>query len=331
MQYRLTTSLLSVLLLAAAVGCDKASPVAPAGTTLTLSANPSKIGLNGQSTITVVGRKPDGNPLNPGTEVRLSTDRGTIDPIVTIDDNGRATATLRGDGRAGTAAVKADAADASVTTNVQIGESEETQLTVLLSVTPSELPVNGTAEITVVTRNADNSPAGAGHRVLLTTTLGSISGGNQLQTRADGTARATLTAGTREGTATVTAVVGSSEAATAEVTIFRDAANSISLTANPAAVDSQTTTTVTLAAFVTNTQGDPLQGASVTFQTEFGTLEDNTVEITDASGTASKRFTVRPQDIPSGVESFEVKARTPSSTGSTLEDTTNIRVIRPPS
>ncbi|HEV2845026.1 MAG TPA: hypothetical protein VG477_09290, partial [Thermoanaerobaculia bacterium] len=77
-----------------AMGCDKASPVAPSGSILTISANPSQVGLNGRSTITVVGRKPDGNPLNPGTEIRLSSERGTIDSIVTTDDQGRATATF---------------------------------------------------------------------------------------------------------------------------------------------------------------------------------------------------------------------------------------------
>ena len=90
------------------LGCDKATPVAPTGTTLTLSANPTKIGLTGSSTVTIVGRKPDGNPLNPGTEIRLTTDRGTISPsVVQVDSSGRATATLRGDGRSGPAKVTA--------------------------------------------------------------------------------------------------------------------------------------------------------------------------------------------------------------------------------
>src|SRR5687768_5394677 len=56
-----TASLLAAALLTIAA-CDKATPVAPAGTILSVSANPSRIGLNGTSTVTVFGRKPDGNP-----------------------------------------------------------------------------------------------------------------------------------------------------------------------------------------------------------------------------------------------------------------------------
>src|SRR4051794_1722324 len=103
MTYRVASTLLLSLAVLALVGCDKATPVAPDGTVLIVSANPSKVSLNGTSTITVVGRRPDGNPLNPGTEIRLSVDKGTIDSIVTADSGGRATAIYRADGRSGAA------------------------------------------------------------------------------------------------------------------------------------------------------------------------------------------------------------------------------------
>ena len=99
MTYRVASILLLSLAVFTLMGCDKATPVAPDGTVLIVSANPSKVSLNGTSTITVIGRRPDGNPLNPGTEIRLSVDRGTIDSIVAVDSNGRATATYRADGR----------------------------------------------------------------------------------------------------------------------------------------------------------------------------------------------------------------------------------------
>jgi hypothetical protein len=70
------------------VGCDKAAPEAPAGSILAVSANPTRIALNGQSIITIIGRQPDGKPLNPGTEIRLSAgmrgrnDRSSTGPWV---------------------------------------------------------------------------------------------------------------------------------------------------------------------------------------------------------------------------------------------------------
>ncbi|HKI01508.1 MAG TPA: PKD domain-containing protein [Thermoanaerobaculia bacterium] len=107
MNYRFLASLLLLTSLLPSVGCDKASPVAPSGTILSVSASPARIGLTGQSTITVIGRKPDGNPLNDGTEIRLTASLGSIEPFVTVDRNGTATATFRADGRLGTARITA--------------------------------------------------------------------------------------------------------------------------------------------------------------------------------------------------------------------------------
>ncbi len=110
MNYRAVAYLLflvPMLAMLAAVGCDKASPVAPSGSILAVSANPTRIPLNGTSTITIIGRKPDGNPLNPGTEIHLSASLGTIPSIVTTNSSGTATATFQSNGRLGTARISA--------------------------------------------------------------------------------------------------------------------------------------------------------------------------------------------------------------------------------
>jgi hypothetical protein len=316
-------------LLVTFLGCDKATPVAPTGTTLTLSANPTKIGLTGSSTITIVGRKPDGNPLNPGTEIRLTTDRGTISPsVVEVDSSGRATATLRGDGRSGAAKVTAATADATVDVTIQIGETDESKPTALVSVTPSTIALNGTAKVTVIARNADGSPVAAGERVTLTTTLGKLDK-SQLAIEANGTATTTLNAGDREGTATITAIVGSSAAATTTATIVVDLATAISVTANPSSVSAAAVTTdITVTALVTDSRAKAVAGALVTFEAELGKFADNnTVATTDSKGQASKILTVVKSDIPALTESFKVKAKTPVASGN-LEGTTTITVNR---
>lgn len=315
-------SLSAVALFLFAVGCDKATPVAPDGTTLTLSANPARIGLNGSSTVTIVGRKPNGSPLNPGTEIRLSTDRGSIDPIVSTNDSGVATATLRGDGRAGTATITAATGDASVTTTVQVGESPETRPTLIISASPNNIPVGGTSTVTVIARNGDGTPVSAGQTVILTSTLGTISP-SRPTTRSDGTAVATLNAGNQSGTAEITAILGSSEAARTNVTI-RDAATDINVQASPSSIN-RTGGTITLTAFVTNSLGQPLAGAPVTFESERGSLDDNDVEFTNSSGQATKILNVTEQQL-TGVTSFTVTASTPGGTGTLLEDTATIRV-----
>jgi hypothetical protein len=328
MIYRVTSSLLLLLSLLLALGCDKATPVAPNGATLTISANPSQVGLTGRSTITIVGRKPDGNPLNPGTEIRLSTNVGTIDSIVTTDDSGRATATFRADGRQGDAMITAmTGGNIMVMTTIRVGQPEGDRPMVLVSVAPSTVPVNGNATITIIARNADNTPIGANQTVILTTNLGTITPARP-QTRADGTATATLNAGTQAGTATVSAIVGTSVAATAMVTI-RDAAADIELQPDITSVP-LAGGTITLTAFVTNTQGEPFQGAVVTFNS-IGTIENGTTGFTDSTGSVSKTITFTQEQLQ-GVtgNSFNVTASTPGPTGQLISDVTMVTITGRP-
>lgn len=324
-------------LLAPALGCDKATPVAPTGTTLAISASPTRIGLNGSSTITVIGRKPDGSSLNPGTEIFFTTTLGRIDPVARIE-NGVATVILRADGRSGTAKVTASTGGggggggdtgppssgaATVATDVAIGESAATKPVLLVSVNPSTIPVEGTATVTVIARNSDGSPVAAGQTVILTSTLGTLSP-NRPTTRADGTATSTLDAGSQSGTATITAILGASDAVTATVTI-REAATDISVQANPRTIP-RAGAEVTLTAFVTNSQGQPLQGAPVTFEASRGDLEFTGVVFTDTSGVATNMLTLEQQDLPAGVTEVEVVVTTPAGDGTLITATTTIDV-----
>jgi len=319
--------LLAVLVLLPVLGCGKASPVAPSGSLLTITANPSSVPLNGTSIITIVGSKPNGTALNTGTEVRLTVDRGSIDPVVKIQDNGRATATFHADARSGAAKITAaTGADATgVSTTVQVGLSSDNKPTLILSASPSNVPVKGTATVTVIARNADGSPVSSGQTVILTTTLGSLSPGRPT-TGSDGTATSKLSAGEQSGTATISGILGSSDAATTTVTI-RDAATAISLQTNPSSI-SRADSTIALTAFVTNSLGQPLQGAPVTFETERGTLDNSagTTVFTDSTGIAHKTLTVKQADLPPSGSDFNVTARTPSGTGGLISDTAKIHI-----
>jgi hypothetical protein len=198
MNFRVVASLLLLTSLLPAVGCDKATPVAPSGTILTISANPSQVGVNGRSTITVVGRKPDGNPLNPGTEIRLTAARGTIDSIVTTDDNGRATATFRADGRAGEVMITAatGGGDTMAETIVQVGiaaGSVNLQATPS-SISDSEIPEEGEEiRLLALVRDDQGQPL-ATALVNFTTEIGTLaSGGSFKRTDSRGQATDTLT------------------------------------------------------------------------------------------------------------------------------------------
>jgi hypothetical protein len=246
---------------------------------------------------------------------------------VEVDSGGRATATFRADGRIGDAKVTAATADASVDAVIQVGESDQSKPTVLVSVTPSTIALNGTATVTVIARNADGSPVAAGERVTLTTTLGSLK--SQLAIGANGTVTTELKAGDREGTATITAIVGSSAAATTTATIVVDLATAISVTANPSSISAAAATTdITVTALVTDSRAKAVAGALVTFETELGRFADNnTLATTNSQGQASKILTVVKSDIPALTESFKVKAKTPVGSGN-LEGTTTITINR---
>jgi hypothetical protein len=287
--------------------------VAPSGTILAVTANPSQVGLTGTATITVIGRKPDGTPLNPGTEIRLSTDIGTITSTVTTDSTGDASAIFHADGRTGTATITATTGGSMATAKIQVGLGMGSKPgTPLVTVSPSNVPVNGSATVTVIARNADGSPAAAGQAVILTTTLGTLRNSRPL-TRDDGTAMTTLDAGTQAGMATVTAVFGASDPGMATVTI-RDAPSLLSLQADQTSVQRNATTTVNLTAFVANSQGLPLQGIAVQFSANIPGLA-NTVVFTDNTGQAKNMLTVKPGTFPDSTKTITVTAQVASGTG----------------
>jgi hypothetical protein len=148
----LLTLALSALIASA---CDKATPTAPAGSTLSITATPVEISANGTSTVIVTATRGNGGgPVTPGTEIRLSTTVGTIDEVVTTDASGVARATLRGDGRTGTAKVTASSGAATaVNVEVKVGATAER---INLSTSPSSVPVEENAVITVTATVRDN-------------------------------------------------------------------------------------------------------------------------------------------------------------------------------
>lgn len=111
------------------LACDSGShPVAPGGTILTISANPDSISLHGTSTVEVTALDAVGGPIRTGTEIRLRTDLGEIDPVVRTDEHGIARATFVAGAAAGEATVTA-------TSGVLPGESNPALNSVATTVT----------------------------------------------------------------------------------------------------------------------------------------------------------------------------------------------------
>lgn len=181
-------SLLALPLLLLAFGCDEATPVAPSGTVLSISATPGEIPVRGSATIRVTALRANGTPVNPGTLIRLDTTLGLIDESVPTDDTGVARATLRGDGRIGTATVTArSGASEAATVEVEIGEAAANAS---LQASPSSIPeTGGTVTLLALVRNDQGQPL-PNATVNFTTEVGILaSGGAFLTTDANGQAR----------------------------------------------------------------------------------------------------------------------------------------------
>ncbi len=333
-------ALLALGSIAFGLACGKGSPTAPSGTFLTISASPTRIGVNGTATISIVGRTATGTPLRSGTELRLATSLGSIEPLVTTNGNGEAIATLRGDGRPGTATVEVTTGVSSIppmtsnlavgnasgtgsaTVSVEVGESSSTQPTLLVSVNPNNIPVSAagsssTATVTIIARNVDNTPVAAGQTVLLFSTLGTLSN-SRPQTDSSGIATTRISAGSQAGEATITAILGSSEAATATLTI-RDSATAISLTAQPRQIP-RADGSIDLVANVINSQGQPVTGVQVVFipSRGVGSFDPADREFTDFTGAASTTLNVQQGQLPPSGGTFTITAQVAAGNGQFL-------------
>ena len=328
--------LLGLCACATLLSCDSGNPVAPTGTVLSVNANPTQIGLSsGSAQITVTGFKPDGNPLNPGTQILVSTDigdlydassGGNLVSTIAVTSDGRAVAYLRGDGRNGSATVTATlttGGEATASAMVQIGATDTDRPSVVINANPTVVAVGGLSRISLLGRNSDNTAVSAGQRIRLTSTFGTLvaDGGDansptidSVITNSTGEAFATFVAGERATTmAGVEAILGTSEPASVTITI-NDAPATFSFQASPQTIfASQGDAVISLRVDVLNAQGTPVSGASAIFRATIGGEFTSGSGIrTTVQGTATDTYTV-PQNlltdlINAGGNSFEVSA-----------------------
>ena len=338
-------------LCAGALACDSASPVAPSGSVLSVTANPTQIPLtSGSSRITVTGFKPDGNPLNPGTRILVSTDLGNLfhetsgEQVTTIEvgADGQAVALLRGDGRAGPATVTATlttGGEASATATVTIGATDTDRPSLIIGANPTTIAVGALSRISLLGRNSDNTPVSAGQRIRLTANLGTLvaDGGNansptisSVTTDSNGEAFATFVAGDRGGTGGVSAILGTSDEVSVSIDI-RNAIDSLFLSASSQTIGRTTDgSTIEFTAVLQDAQGEPVTGTIVNFLSERGSFNNNAVA-SNSQGVAQATLTVRAidvQDIPEN-GTFQVTA-TATSEGNTRSDSIDITVLGAP-
>lgn len=328
------TACVILLLIAVAPGCDKASPVAPAGTTISLSVNPSRIDVTGQADVTAIVRRDNGTAVNPGTEVNFSTSLGSLDPdLAKTDDAGVARTTLRGTGQVGVATIEASTGAATPSTvELQIG-SLASSVTLVASPTAIGAGGGGVELLAVVRDDAGqllNKLA-----VNFSTTAGILeSRGAPKLTNELGEARDQLSVTQVDVIALATNIItvsvfastdGGALLETSTDINVRGLISTISLQVSPGSV-AASGGTLQLLALVKDDVGLGVQGAGVNFVSEAGTLASGGgVLRTDAGGQVQDSLNLTPQDLSAlGRRTFNVEAFTTDSTG--LEVSANFTV-----
>lgn len=336
MNERILWALLLTAGLLLSPACDKASPVAPAGTTITLSVNPTRINLDGQATVTAIVRRDNGAPVNPGTVVNFSTSLGEIDPEDAPTDNtGVARTTLRGAGQIGIATVSASTGPvAPVSVDVQIGSLASSMT---LQASPTSVGESGgEVDLLAVVRD-DAGQLLPNLAVNFSTSAGTLdSRGAALLTNERGEARDRLVVTEIDIIAlgadviTVTAFGATEGAALLEATTeigIRGLVSFISLQVSPGSVGPDGGT-LQLLALVQDDVGRGVADAPVNFLAEAGSLASGgAVRTTNENGQASDSLILTSDDILAlGTRSFNVRAQTVDISGTQLEAAFVVRI-----
>ena len=163
-----------------------------------------------------------------------------------------------------------------------------TDSTVLLVVSTTVVPVNGTADVIASVIEKGGTAVQNGTIVTFTSSFGTVEP-REARTDPGGKAYAKFIGSSQSGVAKIGAFSGAAKATEVEVKVGAAAAENVVLRADPAVV-SPNGGTVDLIATVTDASGNPLPGAPVVFSTDFGSLESNSVT-SNGDGRAQTRLT----------------------------------------
>jgi len=321
-------SLLMILgfLLIIMPGCGKEPEgTAPSDATMTISATPSEIDVNGDiSVITVIVTRPSGLPVDDGTLIIFTTTLGGIE-LEAVTTNGVATNHLISGQDVGTATVTAQTTRGVETQTVSIdvaivNKSSYPDATVTVSANPVQIepqneffPEGDTSTITALISPSDGRNVDDGTMIFFSTSLGTIA---PEAPTLGGVATNYLQSGPQPGTATVKAVTRGGAQGTVNVTIQDTfSASLIIVTANPSEVPRGGTSTITATLY--NQFGDFVQGAPVQFSTTTGgsMASAGAILISNAFGQVTDILSVNQS---TSVSSITVTAQSQLQTGSVI-------------
>jgi PKD repeat protein len=153
--------------------------------------------------------------------------------------------------------------------------------TITLSTASTVVQANGTTEIRATVLEPSGTPVQNGTTVSFSTNLGTMSPGDARTL--NGVATAQFLGNGQSGKASIKAISGGAASTALEISVGAAAASRVVVSANPNQIAPGSQSSIT--ATVTDTNGNPLSGVSVSFSADFGSLSSTTAN-TSSTGQA---------------------------------------------
>ena len=289
---RVAFGVLAAALCVATIACDRVALLAPAGSTIRLTALTSTLPLSGSTNIIAHVIEPAGTPPQRGTLVTFTTTMGSVVPIeAETDSGGRVLVTFRAGTQSGTATITALSGgvivDTESTLKIAIGAAGVTGIG--LTALPATIAPGGTSTITATVSDSTGTVI-AGIPVTFTTDNGSMNS-SVVTTDASGNASAVLTT---SRTAKVTASAGVATTSGETTTAAPSASVTVAVEPLPtASISASGNAQVNLPVTFTIT-AQPGTGGSTTVQNVSVNFGDGSVEsLGAATGTTTVQHVYR--------------------------------------
>ncbi len=259
-----------------------------APTQVTLTSATATLLADGRDTIEVTALVTDiqGNPV-PSTQVEFHASMGTLlTSTATTDSAGAAVTSLVSSASYTNIAGEVDGWLVALPTIADTVSLNFQGITITSSVADQYIIANGQANTTVdvLVRESGTNVAVPNEPVAFATTLGTITG--LTTTDVSGHASAVLTSGTTPGVDTVLVMVGQTLNDTVTLSFLSPDPQNLVLTADTTTILGDGLSSVTIAAAVTDTLGDPVSGVPVSFNSALGDLAQSTAT-TGSAGIAT--------------------------------------------